>query len=153
MTFRASTLAMTLSLALVACGGGEDMAATDGGVDEGAGMGADSGEVVDTASATDMPEWVPAGFPLPGDFSVVGTQDIGQYTHVLDGTTDEPLDGLYESLSEDLSSAGYEVRDSEDYAEQDLVYFDGQGCSDCTIRIVDAGPARTMRISMTLTDD
>lgn len=147
MSRRSPIAAIALCMALAGCSD-SDADAIEAGSTQGDPIAAM--DVTQSRAAQSLPEWLPADFPLPEDFSVESAQEIGQNTKVLNGSTDAPLDGLYESLSADLENAGYQVRNGEDYADQDLVYFEGKGCEDCTIRITDAGLSRTMQISLSM---
>ncbi|PEQ14274.1 hypothetical protein B2G71_01315 [Novosphingobium sp. PC22D] len=82
-----------------------------------------------------MPGWMPAEISLPGDFVPLEERSLGTRTHLLRGVTQEPGDGLYDSLSADLREAGFEVRDGEGYRADNLVYFSGNGYEDSKIDI------------------
>lgn len=99
----------------------------------------DGGEV----SPIEMPDWMPANLTLPDDFVPVEQRAIGTKTFLLRGITQQPSDKLYDSLSAALQEAGYEVRSGDDYRNENLVYFSGNGYEDSSVKIR-PGPADTL---------
>ncbi|MEM8696350.1 MAG: hypothetical protein AAGE05_10055 [Pseudomonadota bacterium] len=137
MILRPFILAIPLAIGLVACGDGE----TGGAASADAEAGGANGVMA-------MPDWFPADFPLPDDFEPESDRQFGASTFMLRGTTAAPLEGLYETLANDLGAAGFQILDRPELVEQDLVYFNGNGWEDSTIRIVDSGDRRTLEISL-----
>ncbi len=122
-----------------------------GNTEDAAAMASDSeAETAAISGNGDIPEWLPGGFPLPDDFKLDGANNIGTSTHLINGRSDMPADQIYDFFADGLAEAGYDVRSREDYREQNMVYFEGNGCHDCTVTFTDAGAWRTMRISLTL---
>lgn len=95
-----------------------------------------------------MPGWLPDGFPLPDDFVALDERSIGTRTRIMRGVTDQSGDGLFDSISQNLQSAGYEVRDGESYRADNLVYFSGKGYEDSTIRIRPGDGGSLLEISL-----
>ena len=137
MTNRLFLVIAPLALTLAACGTG----------DAGDTAGADVADVVP------MPDWLPADFPVPDDFVAESDRQFGASTYMLRGRTATPLEGLYEQYAEDLTAQGYEVRQTPELIEQDLVFFSGNGWEDSTVRIIDSGTHRTLEIGLSRVPD
>lgn len=136
MTIRPFLISAPLALTLAACGGGE------------AGDAAGAGGDAEVADVVPMPDWLPADFPVPDDFVAESDRQFGASTYMLRGRTAAPLEGLYEQYAEDLTAQGYEVRQTPELVEQNLVYFGGNGWEDSTVRIIDSGTHRTLEIGL-----
>ncbi len=136
MTIRPFLMIAPLALMLAACGGGE------------AGEAADASSDAEGAAVVPMPDWLPADFPVPDDFVAESDRQFGASTYMLRGRTATPLEGLYEQYAEDLTAQGYEVRETPELIEQDLVFFSGNGWEDSTVRIIDSGEHRTLEIGL-----
>jgi hypothetical protein len=136
MSIRPFLVIAPIALALVSCGGGE----------AGEAVGADSD--AQSVESIPMPDWLPADFPVPDDFIAESDRQFGASTFMLRGRTATPLEGLYEQYAEDLTVQGFEVRQTPELIEQDLVFFSGNGWEDSTVRIIDSGEHRTLEIGL-----
>lgn len=137
MSNRPLILIAPVALALAACGGGGDDASSADA------SGSDAAEEVIA-----IPDWLPADFPLPDDFVAESDRRFGASTYMLRGNTAAPMEGLYAQYVEDLSAQGFEVRETPELEEQDLVFFSGNGWEDSTVRIIDSGDRRTLEIGL-----
>ncbi|QLC22785.1 hypothetical protein HFP51_11700 [Parasphingopyxis sp. CP4] len=136
MTIRPFLVIAPIALTLAACGGGE------------AGESVDADSDAQSAESIPMPDWLPEDFPVPDDFIAESDRQFGASTYMLRGRTATPLEGLYEQYAEDLTVQGFEVRQTPELVEQDLVFFNGNGWEDSTVRIIDSGDHRTLEIGL-----
>ncbi len=85
---------------------------------------------------------------MPDDFVAESDRQFGASTYMLRGRTATPIEGLYEQYAEDLTAQGFEVRETPELVEEDLVFFNGNGWEDSTVRIIDSGDHRTLEIGL-----
>lgn len=137
MSIRPFLVITPLALTLAACGGGEAGDASSA-----------EGEALESVESVPMPDWLPEDFPVPDDFIAESDRQFGASTFMLRGRTAAPLEGLYEQYAEDLTAQGFEVRETPELVEQDLVFFNGNGWEDSTVRIIDSGTHRTLEIGL-----
>lgn len=96
-----------------------------------------------------MPDWFPDTITLPADFVAVEAREIGSSNLLVRGVTSEPLEGMYDTLANDLETAGYSLRKINGMREDNLISFKGMGYDDGAIRLRPGSSDTMLEITLT----
>jgi hypothetical protein len=117
-------LAASALLAVAGCGGKSEAEKEREAAASAAGGG--RGTITCEGSATSKPTGLPAGFPQPEAVVYVNAKKSGP-TAVVDGFSDESLEGMYIEYKDRINEAGYTVEFSEQEEDDAEVAYKTSG--------------------------
>jgi hypothetical protein len=114
--------ALTLGLALAACGGGEDEG------EEGEEARSEAFAPICEMQAMSGETGLPANFPVPGEVTFVKSEKAGPST-IVEGWAEDDMDDLYDEWHSQFESSDYKITFDEKEEHDAEISFEGGGQS------------------------